>query len=327
MLENGLVGYALDKGGMILSLLVPLDNLGPSLMNPSIIKVNDQLILNLRNVNYVLYHAENNKNEHIWGPLCYLHPEDDITLTTKNVLCYLDNDGNITNYSITDYSYLDSTPLWSFIGLEDARLVYWQDKLYACGVRRDTTTNGQGRMELSHILHKENKSVEINRIRIPAPGNNDSYCEKNWMPVLDQPYTWVKWTNPTEVVKYDLDTNTTTSIIMKNFIQCENCNDFRGGSQVIPYNNGYLALIHEVGLYNTEKGNKDGIYRHRFVFWDRDFNLMKVSPIFHFMGAKVEFASGLCEHQDNFLITFGFQDNASFLLRCPKFIVNELLSL
>ena len=36
-----------------------------------------------------------------------------------------------------------------FIGLEDGRLLKWNDKYYLTGVRRDTTTNGQGRMELS----------------------------------------------------------------------------------------------------------------------------------------------------------------------------------
>ena len=39
----------------------------------------------------------------------------------------------------------------SFVGLEDARVVRWNNQLYICGVRRDVYDNGQGRMELCEI--------------------------------------------------------------------------------------------------------------------------------------------------------------------------------
>ena len=55
------------------------------------------------------------------------------------------------NYHKIDTSKLDVTPIWKFIGLEDGRIVNWDDKYYAIGVRRDTTTNGQGRMEFSEF--------------------------------------------------------------------------------------------------------------------------------------------------------------------------------
>ena len=38
-----------------------------------------------------------------------------------------------------------------FVGLEDSRIFRWEGDLYISGVRRDTTENGQGRMELSKI--------------------------------------------------------------------------------------------------------------------------------------------------------------------------------
>lgn len=325
MLEKGIANWACDNGGQIYALLVPTNKDFPSLMNPSIIKIKDQLLINLRNTNYILYHAENNKNEHVWGPLCYLHPENTSYLSTNNILCYLDNDLQISSYSTTDFSFLDQNPIWEFRGLEDCRLVYWDNNLFYSGVRRDTTPNGQGRIELSKILYLPNKSVEIERTRIPALGDNDSYCEKNWMPILDKPYHWVKWTNPTEVVYYDRYTLSTSSVILKNKISCDECYDFRGGSQVIPYNNGYLAIIHEVDLTKTILNKKDGIYTHRFVYWDKDFNIQKISTRFNFMDAKIEFVCGLCEHNDSLLITFGYQDNAAFLLSLPKTLLSKIL--
>ena len=35
------------------------------------------------------------------------------------------------------------------------------------------------------------------------------------------------------------------------------------------------------------------------------------------MDAHVEFATGMCEYKNDVLITFGFQDNAAYLLRLP----------
>lgn len=317
----------LSEGGRLVPLLVPSDKIiGPSLTNPSILNLNGQLIVNLRNVNYVLYHAEEGNNEHIWGPLCYLHTEQNPVLATHNILCSLDSNFNISAYSIIDTSLLDEKPLWEFIGLEDARLVFWENKLYLSGVRRDTTTNGQGRMELSEILVDNKNTKEISRQRLPAPGADNSYCEKNWMPIVDRPYQFVKWTNPTEVAKYNPDTKTTETIVLTQYQQL-NTRDLRGGSQVIPYKDHYIAVLHEVDLFKSEQGRKNATYRHRFAVWDQDFNLLRVSPLFDFMDGRIEFACGMTEYNDQILITFGFQDNASFLLAINKSTIDELVGL
>jgi hypothetical protein len=177
-------------------------------------------------------------------------------------------------------------------------------------------------MELSEIALTDNSATEIARTRMPAPGKNDSYCEKNWMPIIDQPYHWVKWTNPTEVVKFNPANKTTVTTKLGSY-QNYMLKDLRGGSQVIPFDNGYLALTHETDLYKSERGLKDATYRHRFVYWDKDFNPIKFSREFSFMGAKIEFCCGMAEHNGNLLITFGYQDNAAFIIDVPRnFIYN-----
>lgn len=316
-----------EYNGKIVPLLLPIDKLkGPSLANVTITNINNKLVINIRNLNYVLYHSELNKNEHVWGPLLYIHPEADQTLTTYNYLCELDNEYNINAYSLIDTSQLDVEPMWEFIGLEDGRLIFWDNKLYLCGVRRDTTTNGVGRMELSEIVTENNLAKEISRVRIPAPGNNDSYCEKNWMPILDKPYHFVKWSNPTEVVKYDPVSKVTTTEILTDYKDFKTL-DLRGGSQVLRYKNHYIAIIHEVDLYQSEAGRKDGVYRHRVLVWDEKFNLVNVSDSFSFLDGKIEFCVGLCEYNNKFLATFGFQDNAAFLCEIPKKLMDKLTGL
>ena len=81
--------------------------------------------------------------EHQWGPLLYLNPENDISLRTTNYIGDLSEDLELSNIRVVDTTGLDVKPIWTFIGLEDGRLLKWNNKYYLTGVRRDTTTNGQ----------------------------------------------------------------------------------------------------------------------------------------------------------------------------------------
>lgn len=315
-----------ENGGFVRPLLVPSDSIvGPSLSNPSIlVDSSGGVVVNLRNLNYVLYHSEKGRFEHIWGPLCYLHKENDLRLVTDNIMCRLDGNLNISSHSVIDTTFLDVDPIWEFVGLEDGRLVEWGGKTYLIGVRRDTTPNGQGRMEMSEISFKKNKFVETSRTRIPAPGKDDSYCEKNWMPVLDQDFTFVKWTNPTEVVRYHPSSGMTETIFLSDPLSL-GTGDIRGGSQVIPLGGHRIAFVHETNLFNSEAGRKDAIYRHRFVVWDKSWNVVEVSEAFSILGGNIEFSCGMAERGDHLLITFGFQDNAAYLLGLPKPILGRIL--
>ena len=321
------VKLALDNGGSIHPLILPHEELkGPSITNPSVYNDNGKIIVNLRNINYTLYHAEKNKYENHWGPLVYIHPENDMHLRTWNYLCELDENMRIQKYFKIDTTDFPDQELWEFVGLEDCRIVRWDEKLYVTGVRRDLDTKGTGRMEICEIQFVNNEVKQISQFRIPTPVDKNSYCEKNWMPIIDLPYHYVKWTNGTEVVRIDPETQTCEQICLKNWRDL-NCADLRGGSQLIPFGEYRMCIVHETFLYNSEAGRKDGTYRHRFVIWDKDWNIVKISPQFSFMGAKIEFCCGLTPYQDDYLMTFGFQDNAAYLLRVSKETVKNFISL
>lgn len=327
MSEN-FVKLALENGGSIHPLIVPSKDLkGPAITNPSIYNDNGRILCNLRNINYTLFHSEKKKFEHHWGPLVYIHPENDLRLRTWNIICEMNSDMSIKSYHHIDTSDFPDKELWEFVGLEDARLVRWNGKLYTSGVRRDLETTGIGRMELCEIVIGDNGVKQVSQDRIPIPGhkgNDGSYCEKNWMPIIDMPYHFVKWTNGTEVVRYDIETNTTKQVALKEWKDL-GCIDLRGGSQVIPFGEYRFALNHETFLHKSPAGRKDGTYRHRFIVWDKNWDIVKVSRRFSFLEAEIEFAVGMCEYGTDYLITFGFQDNAAYLLKVPQKFVKEYL--
>lgn len=329
---HNLVSIFLDNGGIIKPIYIDSKYTnGTGLCNVSIYynENSKELLYNIRNVEYALYHSEceqkfQSKNE---GPLSYYHPDDDLNLRTNNFICNINPDTlDIIHYNKIDTTLLDVEPIWTFIGLEDGRLVYWDNKYYLCGVRRDTTPNGEGRMELSELEISDKTVKEIKRNRIDVQ-DNTSYCEKNWMPVKDKPFHFIKWTNPTEVIKVNIDTNEAEQIYISNKI-LNLPKDLRGGSQLIPwYNDTYLAITHEV--YFTPKnynGYKDGDYYHRFIMWDKDWNITYVSKAFNFMTAKIEFCIGLECVNDDILISYGFQDNCSYIVKIKKEKLQDILN-
>jgi hypothetical protein len=323
-----LVQQAVSRGGKLAPLLLPAEiTNGTGLMNPSIFIDDDgDILVNLRHVNYTLYHSENNQMfPSKWGPLSYLHPENDMVLATTNYLCRLDEDLVMTDYAKVDTSAFDVPPMWEFTGQEDCRVVQWEGQYFLIGVRRDTTTTGVGRMEYSQIsLDKQQwTATETRRMRIPAPGDDSSYCEKNWVPILDKPYNFIKWHSPVEQVFANPFEPTIEQVKVEQGIQPPL--DQRGGSQLIPWNDGYISITHEVVLFKNYLQLKDGIYRHRLCVWDKDLKLIGLSPKpFSFLEGRIEFCTGLAKQDNDVLISFGFQDNSAFVLKAPASLIEEM---
>ena len=329
MYENLVKTIINEYDGIIKPLILPSEETnGTGTCNSSLLIEGDKIHLIMRHVEYTLYHSEGGqKYQTVWeGPLAYYHRENCRTLKTNNFYCVLNNkDLSIQTYHKIDTDKLDTEPLWDFVGLEDARLVKWDEKYYLCGVRRDTTTNGQGRMELSEIIISDDHVKEIHRNRIEVP-DSSSYCEKNWMPIIDQPFHFVKWANPTEIVKVDLEKNLSEEVYLSK-INKTLPYEIRGGTPLIRWKkNQYLCICHDVDYRpQNHNGYKDSDYYHRFIIFNDDYSIDKISEQFNFMTAKIEFCIGLAQYRDDILITFGFQDNSSYIIRVNKDKLNTMI--
>jgi hypothetical protein len=193
-------------------------------------------------------------------------------------------------------------------------------------------------MEMCEIEWIDNEWQEVSRNPIPAPGDNATYCEKNWMPVIDMPWHFVKWCNPTEVIKFDIEKGTTTTVHLdetKRYHQFSR--DLRGGTQVFPIGDGRrLCFTHEVDLLKDVFHRKDGHYNHRVIVWDDEWNIIHATQDFSFFGSQIdptlgheyniEFATGITFLDGDVLIAFGYQDNGTFILRMSEEIFFDFVA-
>ena len=335
---NNLAKLVINNGGSITPLLIPSELTdGTGLCNVSIfIDDNNDILANIRHVHYSLYHSEFDQKFYCkWGCLSYLNPEDDISLKTGNHLCKLDPDTlQVISHQKIDTGKFDIPPVWEFHGLEDARIFRWDGKFYTCGVRRDVKENGEGRMELCEVEWTDNLCFEKTRDRIKPP--EPTYLEKNWMPILDMPYHFVRWANPIEIVKVNLEDKSTEKVTKGtlNMVSSEvaiSKNNrinlplgLRGSSPVIPFGEYRICITHECKFFHHHGFKKDAQYYHRFVMWDKDWNLVHLSKQFKFMDAQIEFNCGLAIKDDNFIITYGYQDNAAYALKMPIDLLDKL---
>jgi predicted GH43/DUF377 family glycosyl hydrolase len=313
-----------EGGGQINSIIIDdFENTkGTGFCNASVLKVGDKIMINVRHVEYTFFYSQKFQSK-FEGPLSYYHRDDDLSLRTNNYLGELNPDTlQIENYKQVDMSAFDTAPKWQFIGLEDARIVNWSGKIYLVGVRRDTTTNGQGRMEFSEIENFK----EVSRTRIEVP-NVDSYCEKNWMPIHDKPFHFVKWTNPTEIVKVDLENGTSEQVYLGKQMDGFKY-DLRGGTSVIRWDaDTYIAITHECYFIpKNNLGHKDAIYKHRFILWDNNFNIKLITRPFDFMTGVVEFCIGMEQiNETEVVLVFGFYDSCCYAVKCLKEYINKLI--
>jgi len=330
---GGLASWAVKRGGSLHPIFLPPEETAETgQMNPSILIHKGKILFNIRQVNYALYHSEGKRFPHLWGPLQYIHPENDISLKTDNYICDLNDDLEVESFCKVNMKFDTGAPTWNFIGLEDGRLIEWDGRLFLCGVRRDCYDDkGTGRMEMAEIEYRDGEWQEVSRNPIRAPSDTTSllgYCEKNWMPVLDMPWHFIKWTNPTELVYYDISTTKSYTTKLDEGKRYRFPRDIRGGTQVIRLDENHrMAITHEVELNKDAHVRKDGLYLHRVIIWDNDWNIVKASDGFSFMGMNhfeddgcdygIEFAVGVQIHNGSILISYGLADAATYLLKMP----------
>jgi glycosyltransferase involved in cell wall biosynthesis len=240
-------------------------------MNPSITWHQNSLFLLMRTVNYKM----DEDGRYLIGDKA---PSDDNPISTRNFLLRIDDDLRVRG-SGRELLPPGNLPLHfkAVIGFEDMRLFSVDNKLWQSSTVRQFHADGNCEQVLTSIDHNAN-IVSVHRmLREPRQ------TQKNWMPITGRwPITFMYR------LGHVVDQNGNDLVVHPCPIDKERIS---GGSQLIPYEGGWLAVVHEAEMQNDKHWKR--WYWHRFVFFKKNFEIDKIGRPFFLEDKQIEFVSGL----------------------------------
>jgi predicted GH43/DUF377 family glycosyl hydrolase len=204
---------------------------------------------------------------------------------TENVLVKMNRDFDIEWSSIIDDQKLcEHAELFPVFGLEDARLFQRDDEWWMSGTCREHRVDGRCQIFMCRLKIDELNSAQI-EFTVQLPFLSENRHEKNWMPIVGSEHSWVWGVQPTVRCRFD---DVTGSLVPSRTAKGDL--SIRGSSQVVPWKNGWLAVVHDVEMVNGLR-----TYRHRFVRWSDLWEIEFVSPPFRLGDDAfgLEFCAGL----------------------------------
>lgn len=207
----------------------------------------------------------------------------------------------------------------SYKGLEDLRLVVWNNTLYGIGFRPDVIEN-----KVIPQLIEYNEDLSIRKSWFL---NTNKGMEKNWQPIEDMPFTFMYDPNTNDRITLDInqlreaDDNNSPTII-NNIDSPEFSGKLCGSSQIIKVGNKYISICHTGHRYQSADGLWHWVYNHYFVMYDENMNRVSISSPFRFVGDCMEFCCGLCHDDKNIYLSFTVLDSTNHIITIPleKFV-------
>lgn len=225
--------------------------------------------------------------------------------------------GDKSVVNATYFSYLDE----SFNPIEWKRVSFSEEPKLSRGIEDARLLHRDGQWFLNVVMLEDHTprariarySLDLNTLHathvMTYPGKTVSKPEKNWMALADA----------------ELDSFDYVS---------EMPDGLRGGSSLISWGDGYIALCHRTYLKKNQYYNpmtfgiQEGIertYTHIFVEFTKNLEIKRVSKEFFLVGRGIEFGIGLLDLDEDLLLSFGVDDKESWFGRISKLKVKNLL--
>ena len=210
--------------------------------------------------------------------------DSDGVFRTKNFLVYLDQSFNILSQKeVTEELARERFPACNLEGLQDSRLFEWEGSDWLACTTTDTNPVGNRQVSLCKLSEDRSlASIQVERL-VPLKGPNIYRQEKNWLPFtykgqlqLIQSYAPFTFYIPCF--------ETGESIIKTAQESSFDFSHFRGSAAPIPFDDGYLMLVHEMVSYPDYSRS----YLHRFLFLTKDLEIEKISDSFAFFHEGIE---------------------------------------
>ncbi len=271
--------------------------------NPSIIKTDDGYAVICRTVNFM--HTE--KKMYL-----LIDPQASETSKTRNFLIEYTKDFHrlsqheIANDNLTIIKNLPEK-LEKF-EIEDARIFSTNPIRFISSIYSpDPKNNNFSQVGISFVL---NNSIDYHIEDIVVlKGPNLELCEKNWLPFFQDGLLHViYYYDPFVIYAVDEKNGKTTKCV--EYRPSLDFSSFRGSAGPVPFDDGYLVVVHEMFL------NKKKFYFHRFLYLDREFNITKISLPFIYRHKGIEFCCGMTiDHSgSNLLMGVGIEDSEALIV-------------
>jgi FkbM family methyltransferase len=268
--------------------------------NPSVARRGDGIVIVQRAVNYVLESGDN-------------RTPDSAPIATRNFLLRLNPTLDIESaVEILPPSDLPAPVYGLALGFEDLRLFSWRGALWCSAALLELTPQGWCQQALARIDESADGQCRLADWRVLAPEGPPRH-EKNWMPLVEptpaaaggEALRFISHCDPTRLIDHTAQAvaETTPAIAAEQF---------RGGTQAIKFDGGWLALVHEA---SSDASGGDRAHNHRFVWFDESCALRGVSRPFFLQKQGVEFAAGLAWHPDcgRLIISYAVRDGKAWI--------------
>jgi glycosyltransferase involved in cell wall biosynthesis len=277
-------------------------------MNPSIATIRDRLYVIVRSVNYTMDEAGRYLIKGTNGEANGTNP-----IHTRNYLVALTDDLRVnTAIEILPPGDLPAPMYNLVVGFEDMRLFEWQGEMWTSSTVRELNAEGWCEQTLARV---EPHTTGYRLAQWHVIQSQPRAHEKNWMPWPEGDR--LKWI-------YRLGETIDSEGVRPPRVPVPYAVErLSGGSQVIPFKGGWIALVHEARVMPGGKR----YYQHRFVWWDTAGVLRQISPAFLFHDRQIEFAAGLAWHSNHkrLVISYGIRDCEAWLATIDWYDVSHLL--
>lgn len=215
------------------------------------------------------------------------------------------------------------TPLaLHFPRAEDLRVFTWRGGLWAIGCVHDGQPTPQWIRQA--LLELSPDGGEISQVHLI---HSDRH-EKNWMPCVDgDALSLVYSTDPLITIGVEPGKVPTAQGVPQVL------GHIRGGSQLVAYEAGWVALVHQVykpsriapgynpllggwapPITDPIAGGAPVVYLHHFAKFNQDLTEVVLGAPFYFRAPGIEFCAGLVKRPDGgFVASFGVADKEAWL--------------
>ncbi len=254
--------------------------------NPSVANWNGTTYVIMKNVNYQVSDG-------------YYITTDGAPITGRNFLLRLDSELKPDTWSEIRAPVDLPSPSYPLVrGFEDARLFAWDDSLWCSSTIRELDQQGWCEVVLAKIENPLEPSCQLSQWRVLEPEGPRAH-QKNWMPlVTNGTLQFIYSVDPTRIVDDCGRTiHATTPLPAFDYL--------RGGSQAVPFDDGYLVITHEVSEWDQHRD-----YLHRLIWFDESMVVKSYTMPFYLMKKGIEFVAGLAWHSDSrhLIVSFGLND-------------------